>query len=111
MILDAPSAIVDIGHKRRLFTRAMRDTLGLSNRTCMWPGCDLPAGHCQTDHIHPWSRGGATSVANGAPTCGHHNRFKHHNDYQTWRDQHGTWHITRPDGTETHAPPQPLAGH
>jgi hypothetical protein len=40
-----------------------------------------------------------TSVNNGGPLCGAHNRFKERG-YRTWRDPNGTWHTTRPDGTQ-----------
>lgn len=110
VIFNGPSAIIDIGRKRRLFTGPLRDVLALIDRTCLWPGCGLPTRHCQSDHIKPWATGGATSAANGGPACGHHNRFKHRNRYHTWRDQDGAWHITRPDSTQINAPPDAVAG-
>ena len=42
---------------------------------------------------------GPTTTRNGAPMCGHHNRWKTHG-YTTHRDHDGHWHHHRPDGTE-----------
>jgi hypothetical protein len=108
VVFDGASAVVDIGRKRRLFTGPLRDVLSLIERTCPWPGCGLPARQCEGDHVRPWRAGGGTSAANGAPLCGHHNRFKQRHGYRTWRDPDGVWHAARPDGTEiglANAPP------
>lgn len=40
--------------------------------------------HLQADHVHPHSRGGATSVANGQALCGPHNRRKGNRIPWTW---------------------------
>lgn len=34
------------------------------------------AAPTHADHIHPWSKGGATTLANGAATCARHNLRK-----------------------------------
>jgi hypothetical protein len=115
VVLDSSGVVVDLGRKRRLFTGAARDAVLLGDRWCIWPGCDLRSGRCQTDHSQPWNDGGPTASHNGGPECGHHNRFKQRG-YKTWRDPTGRWHIQRPDGTEIgyfanpNPPPQPLAG-
>jgi 5-methylcytosine-specific restriction endonuclease McrA len=38
----------------------------------------------QADHVHPHSRGGATSVANGQALCGPHNERKANRIPWTW---------------------------
>jgi hypothetical protein len=50
--------------------------------------------------MRDWSDQGATTPANAAPLCGHHNRWKTDHGYLTWRDPTGHWHLTRPDGTD-----------
>jgi 5-methylcytosine-specific restriction endonuclease McrA len=30
----------------------------------------------EADHVHPWSRGGPTAIANGQALCRRHNRLK-----------------------------------
>jgi hypothetical protein len=67
---------------------------------CIWPGCELH--HCQIDHTDAWNCGGSTTPANATPLCPRHNRYKTRG-YRTWRDPTGTWHTTRPDGTEIQA--------
>jgi len=39
-----------------------------------WQRCRAKAEHA--DHIMPWSKGGATSLQNGAASCAHHNTSK-----------------------------------
>jgi hypothetical protein len=72
----------------------------LADRTCLWPGCDLRSGRCQTDHTTPWADGnGPTTPGNAGIACARHNRWKQHG-YTTRRDPNGHWHTHRPDGTE-----------
>lgn len=39
-----------------------------------WQRCRAKAEHA--DHVIPWSKGGATSLQNGAASCAHHNTSK-----------------------------------
>ena len=61
----------------RSFRGALRRALEVRDRTCTHPTCDVPAARCQGDHVHPWSRGGPTSLDNGQLQCGFHNRWRH----------------------------------
>ena len=96
---DSAGVVIDLGRRARLFTRAARAAVLLGDRWCMWAGCDLRSGRCQTDHTTPWAHDGPTRPDNGGPACGRHNRWKQRG-YTTVRDQHGHWHTYRPDGTE-----------
>lgn len=87
------------GRKRRLFQGAAADAVRSTSTRCTFPGCRVPAGRSQLDHIRPWSLGGRTDPDNGGPQCPRHNRIKNRG-YTTWRDPIGTWHTYRPDGTE-----------
>ena len=71
----------------------------MAAKWCVWAGCHRPASECEADHTLPWANAGPTSSWNGAPMCGHHNRWKT-KGYRTWRDPDGHWHHYRPDGTE-----------
>ena len=75
------------------------DAVMLTSPRCVWPGCYRPTSQCQADHMLPHLDDGPTSTANGAPLCGHHNRWKT-SGYTTHRDRDGHWHHHRPDGTE-----------
>ncbi len=99
VVFDTAGVIIDLGRRSRLFTGGARDAVLLGDRWCMWPGCGLRAGRCQTDHSRPWADNGPTTPDNGATACGRHNRWKQRG-YRTERDQHGHWHTYRPDGTE-----------
>ncbi len=99
VVLDTAGVVMDLGRRRRLFTGGARDAVLLGDRWCMWPGCDLRSGRCQTDHTTPWAHDGLTRPDNGAPACGRHNRWKQRG-YRTVRDPDGHWHTYRPDGSE-----------
>ncbi|MGB8862177.1 MAG: DUF222 domain-containing protein [Ilumatobacteraceae bacterium] len=99
VVVDSAGVIVDAGRRQRLFTGPLRDAVMLTATGCVWPGCHRPSSQCQADHVLPHANAGPTQVATGAPTCGHHNRWRTHG-YTTRRDQHGHWHHHRPDGTE-----------
>jgi PAS domain-containing protein len=99
VVFDTAGVVIDLGRRARLFTGSSRDAVMLGDRWCLWPGCDLRAGRCQTDHTQPWTGNGPTSPDNGGPACPRHNRWKQHG-YTTRRDPTGNWHTYRPDGTE-----------
>lgn len=61
---------------QRSFTGALRRALEVRDRTCVEPGCTVPAHRCHGDHIIPAERGGPTSEANGQLLCDAHNARK-----------------------------------
>lgn len=90
----------------RFFDTHTRDAIRGLDHTCFWPGCDLPADVCDTDHLVPHAAGGRTVPANAGPACRRHNRFKADRWYAR-RRRSGGWAITRPDGsTLSDAPPR-----
>lgn len=76
-VLNGPSAVLDIGLARRLFTPYQRIALALRDRGCIWPGCDRPPASCEAHHITWWSRSGPTDIANGCLLCTHHHHLIH----------------------------------
>jgi hypothetical protein len=99
VVVDAKGVVIDLG-RARFFTGAARDAVQLAgDGECDWKGCWVKASMCETDHLHEHGRGGRTCPGNGAPCCGRHNRWKQ-KGYRVWRDDTGTIHITRPDGSE-----------
>jgi len=100
VVLDSAAVVIDLGRRSRLFTGGARDAVFIGDRWCLWPGCALRSGRCQTDHTQPWSTAGPTRPDNGGTACGRHNRWKQQHGYRTWRDPDGHWHVVRPDGTE-----------
>jgi hypothetical protein len=93
-----------LGRSRRLATASQRTAvLAGSDGHCYWPGCAVPAHRCEVDHLRGWEQGGATDIANLAPLCGHHNRFKHRHGYLAGRDPDGTIWVRGPDGAPVRA--------
>jgi len=99
VVLDSAGVVTDLGRRSRLFTGPLRDAVLLTDRRCLWPGCDRPVNQCEADHTLPYANAGPTNTHNGGPTCSHHNRWKTRG-YTTRRDANGRWHTYRPDGTE-----------
>lgn len=54
--------------RRRPTTDQSREVQGL-HRTCVFPGCRMPARECDLDHTKPWVTTGHTIVGELAPGC------------------------------------------
>jgi hypothetical protein len=78
VVFDTAGVVIDLGRRSRLFTGGARDAVLLGDRWCLWPGCDLRSGRCQTDHTQPWAHAGPTNPHNAAAACPRHNRWKQH---------------------------------
>ncbi len=104
IVIDGAGVVVNAGRLRRLFTGPLRDILQVVDPRCIWLGCMIRAAISHIDHLHGHAAGGPTDAANAGVMCRHHNLFKHRNGYHARRDQHGQWHITRPDGTPLQPP-------
>ena len=48
---------------------------------CIFPGCDMPAAHCDVHHPKRWADGGATDTNNGGLLCRHHHGITHRNGW------------------------------
>jgi hypothetical protein len=75
VVFESPSRVIDVGEKRRFFRGALRRAVEVRDRECFHPTCEEVA-HLDIDHIQPASRGGATTLSNGRPGCGFHNRLR-----------------------------------
>ena len=80
-VLGGKSEPLDVGREQRLHTKTHRRALSVSYDTCAAEGCDRPFAWCEIHHPHAWADGGATSVHNGIPLCGHHHRRAHDDRY------------------------------
>ncbi|MBI5087537.1 MAG: HNH endonuclease [Actinobacteria bacterium] len=99
VVFNGAGVPVDVGRRRRFFTRAIRDALAVHTNRCVFAGCDQPLNRLQTDHTLDHQHGGPTATHNASLLCGHHNRTKNRG-FTVWRDPTGTWHTYKPDGTE-----------
>jgi hypothetical protein len=61
------------GTTRRRPTAPQRRTVEARSRTCIFPGCRAPAGHCDLDHRAPWAQQQRTSTRGLDPLC----RYEH----------------------------------
>jgi hypothetical protein len=77
IVFGPRSRIIDVGHRRRLFTGALRRAIAIRDHHCYHPLCEEPAHRCQIDHIQPYAQGGPTTQTNGRLACGYHNRLRH----------------------------------
>jgi len=78
------------GTTRRRPTAAQRRSVTARDRTCIFPGCRMPATGCDLDHRIPWSQERQTSVDGLDPAC----RY----DHVTVRHQIGWSHRPLPGG-------------
>ncbi len=89
---------------RRRPDTALSRYVGVTQPTCSFPGCRMPASDCDLDHLVPWSQGGATSSDNLGPKCRHDHQLKDHG----WTHQHAdgkdTWTSPRSHIYTTHGP-------
>lgn len=66
---------VDAHPDRRIASAIQRLVLYAAHGGCTFPGCTAPARRSQFHHVLEWSRGGPTTVANGALGCPVHHGF------------------------------------
>ena len=66
---------VDAHPERRLASALQRLVLYAAHGGCTFPGCSAPARRSQFHHVREWSRGGPTTVGNGALGCPVHHGF------------------------------------
>ncbi len=77
IVLDEKSRAIDMSVKARGFPDWMKRALLIEARArCRTRGCDSPYHWLQVDHIHPHSKGGPTSLANGQILCDPDNKWK-----------------------------------
>jgi hypothetical protein len=74
-VMDSKGRI-EVSATSRLFSGATRHAVGLRDRQCVHPFCDLEGHRCQIDHVVPWAAGGRTTQDNGRLLCGFHNRLR-----------------------------------
>ena len=74
LVYQAPGVILEYGRKVRLFKGALRQAIQARDRQCVHDGCEVPARHCEIDHIIEWDAGGPTDHRNGRARCSYHHR-------------------------------------
>lgn len=101
---------VATGTIRRRPTSSQQRQVRATNRTCVFPGCRMPARHCDIDHTVRVADGGPTTSCNLAPLCEHHHTNRHRFDW-TYRRLANHDHLwtspLRHTHTTTGLPPPP----
>jgi hypothetical protein len=93
MVLGGDSKPLDVGRRRRLFTKSQRVALGVRDKGCSWTGCTVPASWCDGHHVTHWSHGGPTSLLNAALLCPKHHTEVHDRNLTATVTATGvTWH-------------------
>src|SRR5262249_12488333 len=96
VLLDAESAVLDVGRARRTPPPATARALRVRDRGCVWPGCDRSAAWSTAHHVEHWTaHHGPTDRENLVLLCyGHH-----------WRVHEGGWQVVRSDDGVLAIPP------
>lgn len=68
--------LLDYGRRTYAPPAALAQFVMARDRTCRFPGCQVPASRCDLDHIRAFNAGGTTSAANLAALCRRHHRLK-----------------------------------
>ena len=96
VVLNGEGRVLDVGAPQRLFTQEQRKILYARDLGCTAPGCMVPADGCEAHHVHEWSRGGPTTIDNGALVCHYHHKLVHETG----------WRIDISDGVPYWIPPK-----
>ena len=83
VVLSGRREVLDVGRRKRLFTRAQRIALATRDRGCTAAGCHTAAWFCHAHHDQPWATGGTTDLTNGRLLCPTHHRTAHDPRYET----------------------------
>ena len=84
IVLGSDSQILDAGNRARLFSAEQRKLMYARDRGCTFPNCKQGVDRCEAHHVHEYSRGGETTLENGAMVCSHHHHLVHETE---WRIQ------------------------
>jgi hypothetical protein len=69
--------VVDNGTTKRRANTHQKRHVHARNRTCITPGCRMPAVGCDLDHSKPWSETRHTTTEELAPLCRHDHCSRH----------------------------------
>jgi hypothetical protein len=99
MVCGSAGEVLDLGRRRRLFTKAQRIALAERDGGCAHPDCARPIAHTQAHHIRWWdAHDGPSDLENGVLLCAFHH----------WSIHHEGWQILKRDGSIWFVPPAHL---
>jgi len=94
---DATGATLNLGRTQRLHNARQRTVIAARDGGCLAPGCDRSVSWTEVHHIHEFSKGGRTDVADGVLLCRHHHLLVHNNGWSITRHEHAYWLVPPPD--------------
>jgi hypothetical protein len=90
VLLDARSAVIDVGRSQRVVPGATRRALNIRDKGCRWPGCDRSVSWTAAHHVVHWARGGRTDLENLVLLCHRHHWLVHEGGQQLVRSDDGS---------------------
>jgi hypothetical protein len=70
VVLDRSTGLpLDVGREHRIVPWWIRKALQARDRTCRWPGCDIPGAWTDAHHEIPWWDGGTTDIHHLISLC------------------------------------------
>ena len=95
----------------RLPGTLLRRWLQVRDRTCVFPGCRVPAHRSDADHSVEYAAGGPTSDTNVAHACRHDHRLRHDGGWTVTHTEPGHVSWTSRLGHTYHRQPPPDLAH
>jgi hypothetical protein len=100
IVLDPDGVPLDHGRTKRLVSGALRKSVEIRDRHCVFAGCHAPTHWCEVHHLAEWLQDqGETNLENSALLCERHHTRVHHG-FRVERPPDGRWRTYRPDGSE-----------
>jgi hypothetical protein len=102
---DTVGQPLDVGHKKRLFTKRQKIALAVRDGGCLFGTCDRPPSMTEAHHIKHWVRDhGRTDVRDGVCLCKFHHLLVHNNGWEIERVGSEYFLIPPPDVDPLQAP-------
>jgi len=101
LVLDPRTGLpLNVGRSQRIVPWWIRKALWARDRTCRWPGCDIPVEWTDAHHEIPWWQGGTTDIHHLISLCRYHHELVHEGQWRLAFDHTtGDVSIIRPDGS------------
>jgi hypothetical protein len=104
LVLGGNSEVLDLGRRRRLFTRAQKLALIYRDGGCAWSNCNKPPAYTEVHHLKWWKKhAGPTNLLNGVLLCSAHHHLLHREGWDIHVTDNIPWFIppTTIDTTQT----------
>jgi hypothetical protein len=100
ILTAGPSIVIDLGRETRVVPPALRKAVTKRDRTCRFPGCDMPATFTDVHHLNHWIRGGPTNRDNCCLLCRRHHTMIHKSAWTATGNANDTIVFTSPEGVQ-----------